>query len=259
MKEALGLRGGFVVLVFLACVLLERALPRRRPVGDAATRWGANLGLMVLGWLVAFALPFAATGAAWTAEEHRWGLLNLRSIWLPAKIALSVVLLDLVVYLQHRLFHAVPWLWRAHAVHHTDLDLDATSGLRFHPVELALSTAIKAGAAAFLGLHFLGVALFEGLLAAGSIFSHSNLDLGPLDRVARLLVVTPDMHRIHHSPSREETDSNFGFFIPWWDRLFGTYRRDPREDHATMTLGLDGAREDLGFVALVARPFRSRA
>jgi sterol desaturase/sphingolipid hydroxylase (fatty acid hydroxylase superfamily) len=256
------IRLGVFLGVLLACALAERVLPRRARTAEAGPRWLANLSLGALGAVAArLLLPFAAVDAAYHAEAMQFGLLNRWSIWYPAKFVLSLVLLDLLIYGQHRLFHWSPALWRLHAVHHTDLDLDASSGVRFHPGEILISTLIKTAGAALLGAHFLAVAVFELLLNASSLFSHANLNLGPLDAALRLLVVTPDMHRVHHSPSREETDSNFGFNLPWWDRLFGTYRAQPREPHETMTLGLDGARDPkaLDLFSLLGRPFKRAA
>ncbi len=248
----------FLVLL-LACALAERLLPRRAPTVDAAPRWFANLSLSILGSLaVALLLPFAAVETAYRAEAAQFGLLNQWSIYFPLKFALSFLLLDLLIYLQHRLFHWSPVLWRLHAVHHTDLDLDASSAVRFHPLEILVSMFIKMAAVALLGAHFLAVAAFEVILNATAIFNHSNLHLGPLDALLRLVVVTPDMHRVHHSTRREETDSNFGFNLPWWDRLLGTYRAQPGEPHETMALGLDGARDPrkLDLFSLLGRPFK---
>lgn len=247
------------VAVLTLCALGERLLPRRVRVARTGPRWLANLGLgTVCALAVRLLLPFTAVDAAYRAEAARFGLLNQWSIYFPLKFVLSFVLFDLLIYFQHRLFHWSPALWRLHAVHHTDLDLDASSGVRFHPGEILLSAGFKALAAVLLGAHFLAVAAFELVLFSASLFNHSNLSLGPLDGALRLLVVTPDVHRIHHSPNREETDSNFGFNIPWWDRLFGTYRAAPREPHETMTLGLSGDRDEnrLGLLALLARPFK---
>jgi len=248
--------------MLLACALAERLLPRRVRTADAGPRWFANLNLSLLGALaVALLLPFAAVETAYRAEAAQFGLLNQWSIYFPLKFALSFLLLDLMIYLQHRLFHRSPVLWRLHAVHHTDLDLDASSAVRFHPLEILISMLIKMACVALLGAHFLAVMAFEVILNATAIFNHSNLNLGPLDAFLRLFVVTPDMHRVHHSPSREETNSNFGFNLPWWDRLLGTYRAQPREPHETMNLGLQGARnpEELGLFSLLVRPFKRTA
>jgi len=256
------IRIGISLGVLLACALAERLLPRRVPVAAAGQRWAANLSLAALGVLaVRLLLPITVVEAAYDAEAVRFGLLNQWPIYFPLKFVLSLLLLDLLIYFQHRLFHWSPALWRLHAVHHTDLDLDASSGVRFHPAEILISAAIKIAGATLLGAHFLAVVAFEVLLNATALFNHANINLGPLDALLRLVVVTPDMHRVHHSPSREETDSNFGFNVPWWDRLFGTYRAQPREPHETMALGLDGARdpEKLDLFALLGRPFRRAA
>lgn len=253
------IRLGIFLGTLAACAVAERLLPRRARTAPSGFRWTANLGLAALGAvIVRLALPFSLVELAHRAEAARVGLLNGAPLYFPLKFALSFLLLDLLIYLQHRVFHWSPLLWRLHAVHHTDLDLDASSGVRFHPVEILLSALIKAVGIVLFGAHFLAVAVFEVVLNATSLFNHANLNLGPLDAPLRLLLVTPDMHRVHHSPSREETDSNFGFNVPWWDRLLGTYRAQPREPHETMTLGLDGARDAsaLGLFALLGRPFR---
>jgi len=256
---------GFAVFVsmLVLCAVMERLLPRRERVAPSSPRWLANLSLVALSTLIVrILLPFAAVDAAYEAERHQFGLLNLGVMPYPLKFALSIVLLDLLIYFQHRLFHWSPWLWRLHAIHHTDLDLDASSGVRFHPGEILLSAAIKIAGASLIGAHFLAVAVFEIILFSTAIFNHSNLALpGFVDAALRWITVTPDMHRVHHSPDRDETDSNFGFNLPWWDRLFGTYRAQPRQPHETMTLGLSGARdpETLGLWSLLARPFKRAA
>ncbi len=177
-------------------------------------------------------------------------------------VVLAIVFLDLIVYLQHVMMHAVPILWRLHRMHHTDLDFDATTGLRFHPIEIALSMGLKLAAVAALGFAPLGVMLFEILLNATSLFNHANLRI-PLriDRVTRWFVVTPDMHRVHHSAAPIETNSNFGFSLPWWDRLFGTYRAQPTEGHDGMTIGVEQFRApaDLWFHRLLIQPFMGAA
>ncbi len=245
------------------CALAERLLPRRARTAPASSRWFTNLSLGALGAVaVRLLLPFVPVDAAYHAEAARFGLLNTLSIYFPLKFVLSLVLLDLLVYLQHRLFHWSPLLWRLHAVHHTDLDLDAGSGVRFHPGEILLSSLIKSIGAAVLGAHFLAVAVFELVLFSASIFNHANIRLPlALDAALRWVLVTPDMHRVHHSPDRDETDSNFGFNLPWWDRLFGTYRAQPREPHESMALGLASTRDPLtlGLFSLLARPFKRAA
>lgn len=197
-------------------------------------------------------------GMAGLAQERGWGLFNNYPVPYAAAVVLSILALDLVIYFQHVMFHAVPLLWRMHRMHHADLDFDLTTGVRFHPFEIVISLGIKIGAVALLGAPILAVLLFEILLNATSIFNHANwrLPLG-LDRVLRWFVVTPDMHRVHHSVHRDETNSNFGFNLPWWDRVFGTYRAQPREGHERMTIGLTQFRDprQLHLWRLLIQPF----
>jgi sterol desaturase/sphingolipid hydroxylase (fatty acid hydroxylase superfamily) len=203
--------------------------------------------------------PTAAVGFALVGEDHGWGALNNVSLPFWAKCLVSVIALDLVIYAQHVTFHAVPVLWRLHRMHHADLEFDVTTDVRFHPVEIVLSMLIKFGAVALLGAPALAVLIFEVLLNATSMFSHSNVRLPErIDRVLRWLVVTPDMHRVHHSTERRETDSNFGFNLPWWDRLFGTYRAQPEAGHDNMRLGLSMFRDrgDLRLDRMLLQPFR---
>lgn len=173
-----------------------------------------------------------------------------------------MALLDLIIYLQHVAFHAVPWLWRLHRMHHTDLDLDVTSGARFHPIEIVLSMAIKMVAVVALGPAAVAVVIFEVLLNGTAMFNHSNVFIPAyVDRMLRLIVVTPDMHRVHHSANPTETNSNFGFNLPWWDRLFGTYRAQPAEGHAGMTIGIEEFRSsrELRLDLMLLQPFKGKA
>jgi sterol desaturase/sphingolipid hydroxylase (fatty acid hydroxylase superfamily) len=232
--------------VLLLMALWEVLAPRRRLTVGRPLRWASNLGLILLDTLlVRFLVPLGAVGVALLAAERGWGVLN--NLALPAWLAvvLAAVALDLVIYLQHVMFHAVPRLWRVHRVHHADLDFDATTGVRFHPVEILLSLGIKTAAVTLLGAPALGVLLFEVLLNATSLFNHGNVRLPAwLDRVLRLLVVTPEMHRVHHSTNPRETNSNFGFNLPWWDYLLGTYRAQPAEGHEGMAIGLEEFRDE---------------
>ncbi|MBL3558527.1 sterol desaturase family protein [Marinobacter sp. JB05H06] len=248
-------------LSVLAVMALWEVLAARRPqqIGRLA-RWPHNLLIVVLDTLaVRLAFPVAAVGTAFMASENGWGLLNLVSLpgWLA--VIVSVLLLDAAIYFQHRLFHAVPWLWRLHRMHHADLEFDVTTGLRFHPIEIILSMAIKLTVVLALGAPALAVVIFEVLLNATSMFNHGNVRL-PLwfDRYLRLFVVTPDMHRVHHSVIVRETDSNFGFNLPWWDRLFGTYREQPEKGHLGMTIGIEDFRtvQDLRLDRMLIQPFR---
>ena len=235
----------FVSVLSLMAVW-EVLAPRRRPMIAKPTRWVSNLGLVVLDTLaVRVLLPLGAVGVALMAAERGWGLFH--AVVVPAWLAvvLSVVALDFAIYVQHVLFHAVPLLWRLHMVHHADLDFDASTGVRFHPLEILLSLGIKAAAVVLLGTPALAVLVFEVLLNATALFSHGNVRLPAwLDRTLRLIVVTPDMHRVHHSINPRETNSNFGFNLPWWDFLFGTYRARPAAGHEGMTLGLGQLRDE---------------
>ena len=232
------------VLALMA--LWEALAPRRRPAVSKPFRWLNNLALVGLDTLVVrFLVPLGAVGMALLAAERGWGLFNNVSLpdWLA--VVLAVIALDFIIYLQHVLFHAVPVLWRLHMVHHADLDFDTTTGVRFHPLEILLSLGIKVAAVVALGAPALAVLVFEVLLNATSLFSHGNVWLpGWLDRVLRLIVVTPEMHRVHHSVMVRETNSNFGFNLPWWDYLMGTYRAQPAAGHEAMTIGLNQFRDE---------------
>jgi len=245
--------------VLVAMAVLERAFPRR-PQRLAWRRWPANLGLAALSSaLLRLVAPAGAVGAALWAEAAGFGLFRwIEAPFWPAAIA-SVLLLDLLIYVQHRIFHAVPLLWRLHRVHHADPELDASSGLRFHPLEILLSLGIKAAAAVALGAPAEAVLAFEVLLNATALFSHANLALpGWLDRWLRLVLVTPDMHRIHHSEIARETDSDFGFCLSVWDRIFGTYVAEPQRGQLGMVIGIEGLRADAEqrIDRLLVQPFR---
>lgn len=234
------IRLGVFAGVLGAMVAWELAAPRRRPTVSRWRRWPGNIGVVVIGSLLVRVLfPTAAVGVALVASARGWGLLNLIALpdWLA--VAIAVVLLDLIIYAQHVLFHLNPWLWRLHRMHHADLDFDVTTGIRFHPVEILLSMLIKLAAVVLLGAPALAVMIFEVLLNATSMFNHGNVRLpAALDRHLRRILVTPDMHRVHHSIVARETHSNFGFSLSWWDRLFGTYRAQPEAGHEGMTIGL---------------------
>ncbi|WP_050524231.1 sterol desaturase family protein [Pseudorhodobacter wandonensis] len=235
------LRLGVFLGVLVIMALWELLAPRRRRDIPRVIRWSNNLALVVIDAIVLrLTFPILAVGLAIMAQDRGWGLFNF--IDAPAWLAVfvSVVVLDLVIYLQHVMFHAVPALWRFHRMHHADLDFDVTTGLRFHPVEIVLSMGIKLALVLVLGPPAIAVLMFEVLLNATAMFNHSNVRL-PLivDRFLRLIVVTPDMHRVHHSILPEETNSNFGFNLPWWDWLLGTYRAQPLAGHEAMTIGIE--------------------
>ncbi len=233
-------RLGFFFGMLTVMGFWEIAAPRRQRRISQGLRWLNNLGLVFLNSLVVRLLfPMAAVGVAAFAAERGWGVLNMMNLPAGFEGLFAVLFLDGVIYFQHVLMHAVPVLWRLHRVHHADLDFDVTTGARFHPIEIVLSILIKFSAIVVLGPSVVAVILFEVLLNATAMFNHSNiaLPLG-LDRVLRLFVVTPDMHRVHHSEEDDECNSNFGFNLPWWDRLFGTYAAQPRAGHEAMCIGI---------------------
>jgi sterol desaturase/sphingolipid hydroxylase (fatty acid hydroxylase superfamily) len=251
------------IAVSLAMAAWETASPRRQRIVSRVIRWPANLGILLfnstLVRLLLAALPLAI---AVKSQEHGWGLLNAYHLPFWMKVAFGVILLDFVIYLQHVMFHAVPLFWRLHMMHHADLDFDFTTGGRFHPIEILLSMGIKMAAVAALGPPPIAVLLFEVLLNATSMFNHGNVSLPPaVDGVLRFIVVTPDMHRVHHSVIPRETNSNFGFNLPWWDRIGGTYRDQPSMGHDAMTIGLtrflEAKRQT--FLWMLLLPFRETA
>ncbi|MDH5633898.1 MAG: sterol desaturase family protein [Gammaproteobacteria bacterium] len=225
--------------------LWEVIAPRRALTVSKLLRWSNNLGLVFFNSFISkLVFPLAATGVAAFAAEHGWGLLNLYSLPTVAAIVLAIIALDFIIYLQHVLVHAVPALWRLHRVHHADLDYDVTTGSRFHTIEIILSMLIKFAAIVVLGAPVVAVIIFEVLLNGMAMFNHANVKLPlSLDKVLRWLIVTPDMHRVHHSIEDDETNSNFGFNLSCWDRLFGTYRQQPRKGHEAMMLGIRTFRE----------------
>ena len=238
-------RLGAFLGIFAVMALWELAGPRRRLTTSKGLRWFANLGLTILNTVVVRLLfPAAAVGMAVLAAERGWGVLNRVSAPAGLTIVAGILLLDLAIYLQHVMFHAVPVLWRLHMVHHADVDFDVTTGLRFHPVEIVLSMLIKLGVVLVLGPPVVAVLIFEVLLNATAMFNHGNVQIAlSLDRVLRWIVVTPDMHRVHHSVLPQETNSNFGFNLPWWDRLLGTYRAQPAAGQESMIIGLEQYQE----------------
>jgi len=247
------------IVVFALVAYAETVVPRRALTVAKPERWFNNLAIIALGSIVIKALfPLAATGVAVAAETHNWGLFNQLQWPLWSRIMVSILLLDLVIYLQHLMFHAVPLLWRLHMVHHADLDLDVSSGLRFHPLEIVISMLIKMTVVAALGVPVLAVVLFEITLNATAMFNHGNLHLPQqVDGILRWLTVTPDMHRVHHSVLIRETNSNFGFNFPWWDRMFGTYRAQPAAGHTAMTIGIGPFRttKQVTLLRLLILPF----
>ncbi len=258
-EHAAYIRLGAFVGIFSTMALLEIARERRELETSKSSRWATNVGIIVTdSLLLRLVFPMGAIGVGYAANDLGWGLFNVVSAPYWLAVVASFVLLDFVVWLQHVVFHAVPALWKLHMMHHADLDFDVTTGTRFHPLEMVISMGIKAAAILLLGAPVLGILLFEVLLNGTSMFNHANLDIPePVDRGLRLVVVTPDMHRVHHSAEPKETNTNFGFNLPWWDYLFGTYRDQPEEGHQGMTIGLKQLRdpEKNTYLHLLMLPF----
>ena len=249
----------FFLGIFALMAWWEVVAPRRKQTFSRRTRWPNNIGIVVLNTVVLRVLfPTAAVGLAVAAEANGWGLFNAFSVPALLAVVLSVVIMDFAIYLQHVLVHAVPALWRLHRMHHTDLDYDVTTGARFHPFEIIISMGLKLMVVSALGAPALAVLVFEVILNATAMFNHANVRLPKkVDRILRMFVVTPDMHRVHHSIIPQETNSNFGFNLPWWDRLFGTYTDQPRTGHERMTIGIEQFREgrDLRLDRMLVQPF----
>lgn len=247
-------------LLLIAMLWAQSAWPARGD-GRPARRQAVNMALALVNTLILrLAFPILAVSLAVVVYQDRSGLLAVVDLPIWIGVPVAMVLLELIIYWQHRLMHSVPLLWRMHRVHHIDTGFDVTTGVRFHPLEIALSMGIKLGAIWVLGPHPVAVVLFEILLAAGALWTHTDIALPPrLDRTLRWLFVTPSMHRIHHSSWRQETDSNYGFHLSIWDRLFGSYTATPRQAERRMEIGLMDFRSerDLGFWALLRNPFRS--
>ena len=254
------IRLGTFLTMFVGVALWEVFAPRRKQQFERLARWPHNIGLLLVDViLLRVVAPGAAVAVALTAEAGGWGLLNAVPVPVWIAVPAGAILLDLAIYFQHVMFHAVPTLWRLHRVHHADLEFDLTTGTRFHPVEILISTAIKCAAVAASGAPAISVLAFEVLLNATAMFNHANASVPQrIERWLRWLVVTPDMHRVHHSIRYDESSSNFSFNLPWWDRLFGTYRAQPSMGHAGMTIGVDAFRSphDSRLDRLLLQPLR---
>ncbi|NVC93369.1 sterol desaturase family protein [Vibrio natriegens] len=256
------IRLGCFIGVLLLCTLWENALPRKVLTVSRAFRWVNNLSLVAFNSVViALVMPIAAFQAAVISSEHQWGLFQLLSLpdWL--NVLLSIILLDFVIYVQHVIFHRIPVLWKLHRMHHADLDIDVTTGARFHPIEILISMVIKIGAVFMLGVSPIAIVMFEIILNASAMFNHSNAKLAlPVDAWLRKAIVTPDMHRVHHSVIPRETHSNFGFFLSVWDRMFSTYRAQPELGHEHVVIGLPDIRDkqEQRLDKLLTQPFRYR-
>ncbi len=258
-QEALVRLASFI-FVFAVFTAWELAAPRRVPQYSKSVRWVNNLSITLLNTLLTrLAIPLAAVAMAAIAQQQQLGLLNHINLPMWQLITIAVVMMDLALYLQHLVFHHVNYLWRIHRMHHADLDFDVTTGVRFHPIEIMLSTIIKVAVVLMLGTPIAAVIIFEILLNATSLFNHANIYIPKrVDQVLRYFLVTPDMHRVHHSAIPAETNSNFGFNLPWWDYLFKTYRAQPKAGHLDMTIGIEYFRtkRDLWLDRLLLQPFR---
>jgi len=256
------IRFGFFFGILIIMFLWEVFAPRRPLTTSKITRWISNLGMVTIdSILLRLLFPAALTGVAILVQQRGWGLFSQFGLHLLAKIIFSVLILDLTIYLQHVMFHSAPLLWRLHMVHHSDMDIDVTTGVRFHPIEIILSMGIKMAAVLLIGAPPVSVLIFEVILNGTSMFNHGNVRFSQrIDSFLRLLVVTPEMHRVHHSTIRWETNSNLGFNFPWWDRLFGTYRPQPAKGHLEMTIGLDQYKEPgkLTLPWLIVLPFTGK-
>lgn len=256
------IRLGSFITLFILFGVWEIVAPRRALTARKAIRWMSNIGLVVLSSAALALIPALASMAmAHLAVEQQWGLFNHLNWPYALTFLLSVVALDFIIYLQHVMFHAVPLLWRLHRVHHSDVDLDASSGIRFHVVEIVLSMVLKLAAIVTLGPPVVAVLVFEILLNGTALFNHANIRLPQkVDVLLRLFIVTPDMHRVHHSVIPQETDSNFGFNLAIWDRICGTYRAQPERGHEGMTIGIDAFREerDQWLHHLLLQPLRNQ-
>ena len=257
------IRMGFFFSVLVIMAIWEIARPRRKLTVSKPLRWINNLGLVFFNsYILRLLFPAAAIGVAITAAQQGWGLFNVYQLPLYVSVIASIVILDFVIYVQHVMVHAIPVLWRLHRVHHADPDYDVTTGARFHTLEILLSMLIKFATILLLGPPVVAVILFEIILNATSMFNHANIRLPfAVDRLLRWAIVTPDMHRVHHSVEDDEANSNFGFSLPWWDRLFGTYRDQPRAGHEAMKIGIHKYHEakDVSWISgMLTLPFRGK-
>lgn len=262
MESEIVVRLSFFFGVLLALMLVENLRPKRTLKIKKSKRWIRNLSIIFISSLaVKVLIPFTAASVAIYAEQSGLGMFNVLSLPFIITVISSIILLDLLIYAQHVASHYIPLFWRLHKVHHIDQEIDVTTALRFHPVEIILSALIKCGAVLLLGVPFIAIVIFEILLNASAMFNHANIKLPrKLDKLLRLFLVTPDMHRVHHSIIVKETNSNFGFNLPWWDRIFGTYQDQPEQGHKGMTIGLKEYQDEskTGLAHILKIPFNNK-
>ncbi|QUM76136.1 sterol desaturase family protein [Moritella sp. 24] len=256
------LRASAFIGLLILLAISEYYKPKRPLTRSKWQRWSNNLAVVFINNLVLkLFVPFVAIDAAIFVEQQQWGLLSLTSLNSAVIIVTSVMLLDAAIYFQHKIFHQIPMLWRLHRMHHSDLDIDVTTAIRFHPIEIILSMFIKVAVIIAFGVPVVAVVLFELLLNLTAMFNHSNIRLpDKIDRFIRTILVTPDMHRIHHSTDSHETNHNFGFCLPWWDRLFGSYQAQPKLGHQKMEIGLPYFRDskECKIQHMLTQPFRNK-
>ena len=261
MESEIYWRLGFFFAVMVVIALWETGRPKRVWQLSRLSRWANHLTLSLINTIVVrLLIPLTVAGYAFSLESAGIGILNWLNLPNLLAIVCGVILLDLAIYTQHYLFHKIEFFWRFHRMHHTDLDFDVTTGIRFHPIEIVISLLIKFAVVTVLGPPVIAVITFEVLLNATSMFNHGNIALPQrLDRMLRMIIVTPDMHRVHHSVIRNETDSNFGFNLSWWDRIFGTYKNQPDKGHLGMKIGLPIFRQNMEnrVDRLISQPFRT--
>ncbi len=257
------IRLGAFIAIFVIMAGLELAFPRRPQTLPRVLRWSNNLGIVVINTLLLRLLfPVLAVGVAIWAQSRGWGLFNLIDLPPLVEIVLAVILLDLAIYAQHVAAHKIPLLWRLHQVHHADIDIDLTTGARFHPVEIWVSMLYKMAIVILIGASPVAVIAFEVILNALAMFNHANFAMPlAMDKIVRKLFVTPDFHRVHHSVIRRETDSNYGFNLSIWDRIFGTYIAQPQKGHDAMSIGLEKFRDKktANILWCLALPFKDKA
>ena len=247
----------FFVGIFVFILILERFFSAKISKLNRLTRWYSNLSIAIINnVIVSFLIPISVISLAMFASENKIGILNNIDLPYYISVILSIIILDLIIYWQHRLFHFIPILWRLHRMHHTDLDFDVTTGIRFHPIEIVLSTIIKGVVVMILGVPVLSVFIFQMILTCTSMFTHGNVQLPQkVDKILRLVIVTPNMHRIHHSVISDETNSNFGFNISVWDKLFSTYKDQSKDKEIKIGLNIFRKKEDLHLHKLLIQPF----
>jgi len=256
-----GIRIFFFVTTLIVMGIFEDYFPRRKLSVNKTQRWKSNLSLIFLNsLLLRIFLPISGISLAFFLQNKNIGLFNIIKLPQYIELILSLLILDFAIYYQHKIFHSYKILWRLHKIHHTDLDIDTTTGIRFHPIEIIISMMLKLIIITIFGISAVAFFVFEIILNSASLFNHSNVNIPVrLDKFLRIFLVTPDMHRVHHSVIRKETNSNYGFSVPWWDYLVKTYIRQPKEGHEKMSIGLKEYREEkkLGLLSLLIIPFQN--